>query len=75
MRYCKDKEIDRYVHQLMGKGWCFWHGTKHGRIRSPSGKTLTVPSTPSDRRAARNFIAEVRRITRAQCLAQSFNIK
>lgn len=56
MRYCKDEQIDRYVHHFVGEGWFFWRATKHGRLRSPLDGTLSVSSTPSDRRAAFNLL-------------------
>lgn len=65
MKYSTQKDIDKFVRQLVRKGWIFWHGAKHGRLRHPSQqKTLTVPSSPSDRRASDNFTRDVYRMTR-----------
>jgi len=61
MKYCAAKEIDQLVRQLIHQGWSFRRGGKHGRLRSPAGKvTLSVPSTPSDRRAFLNFRRDIR---------------
>lgn len=61
MKYCNSKEINILVKQLILNGWAFRRGGKHGRLTVPSGKrTLTVPTTPSDRRAALNFRRDVR---------------
>lgn len=62
MKYCANKEIDRLVRNQIKEGWHFRWGGKHGRLRSPDGKTtLSVPCTPSDRRAFINFLCDVRR--------------
>ena len=61
MKYCAMKEIDSLVKGLVRQGWSFQRGGKHGRLRAPSGRaTLTVPGTPSDRRAFLNFRRDVR---------------
>lgn len=66
MKYSKCKEIDSLVRNLVRQGWVFKWGGKHGRIGFPSfGGKLTVPKTPSDKRAyyefrkdLRNFLSE-----------------
>ncbi len=56
------KEIKTLVKWLIRQGWSFHKGSKHGRLRAPSGlPTLTVPGTPGDRRAFLNFRRDVRR--------------
>ncbi len=64
-KYCKCSKIDRHVRDLVRKGWTYWHGSKHGRLRHPSGRpTVTVPCTPSDeKRGAHNFMRDVKRAT------------
>jgi predicted RNA binding protein YcfA (HicA-like mRNA interferase family) len=53
------------VRRLVRLGWTFWHGGKHGRLRHPVlTMTLTIPGSPSDRRAANNFASDVKRILR-----------
>jgi len=55
------KEIDNLVKGLIRHGWSFHKASKHGRLRAPSGwPILTVPGTPSDRRAFLNFRPDVR---------------
>lgn len=62
MKYCAAKEIDHFIKYLLREGWTFRRGGKHGRLSSPNGKTkLSVPCTPSDKRAFLNFRSEVRR--------------
>ncbi len=64
MKYCAGKDINTLVKALIRKGWSFHRGNKHGRLRAPSGQpTLTVPSTPGDRRAFLNFRRDVRHAT------------
>lgn len=63
MKYCRSPEIDMLVRQLVRQGWQFNRGRKHGRLRAPDGRgALTVPGTPSDRRAWMNFRRDVQRI-------------
>ncbi len=61
MKYCKVPEIEAQVAQLVRSGWHFCRGGKHGKLRTPQGTcTLTVPVTPSDRRAWLNFRRDIR---------------
>ena len=47
---------------LIKSGWKYYRGAKHGRLNAPCGRsTLTVPTTPSDKRAFMNFRQDVRR--------------
>ena len=64
MRYCSAPEINNLVTQLVRKGWRFHRGAKHGKLQPPQGHCmLTVPRTPSDRRAWMNFRRDVRHIS------------
>lgn len=61
MRYCRDKQINSLVADLVREGWQFSRG-KHGKLRTPSGRGfVTVPSTPSDHRAFQNLCRDIRR--------------
>lgn len=72
MKYCAMKEIDSLVKGLVRQGWSFQKGGKHGRLRAPSGRaTLTVPATPSDRRAFLNFRRDVRQALALSPIANS----
>jgi len=53
--YSQDKTIRRLVTSLLKQGWAIRRGKKHNIVKSPTGRVLTVPSTPSDRRAVQNF--------------------
>lgn len=65
MKYSADKDIHRLVRELVGAGWSYGRGARHGRLRAPAGLgVLTVPNTPSDRRAFLNFRQDVRRMLR-----------
>ena len=61
MKYCVCKDFNVLVKQLVSVGWTFRRGSKHGRLRAPSGRpTLTVPGSPSDRRALYQFRKDIR---------------
>lgn len=60
--YSKDRNIQALVSELVDVGWEYCSGGKHGKLIAPNGRILTVPSTPSDRRAHLNFRGDVRRL-------------
>lgn len=60
-RYSTCDTINGIVKDLIKAGWELIKGGRHPRLRSPDGKnTLTIPKTPSDRRATLNWIAQAR---------------
>ena len=62
MRYSKCKKINACLKKLEAAGFIIGHGSKHGKVLTPSGRLFaTFSITPSDKRAALNFIAEIRR--------------
>lgn len=61
MKYSNDKDMNREIRALVRKGWQFKMGRKHGRLISPAGGNICVPSTPSDRRALCNLRGHVAR--------------
>ncbi len=62
-KYSSDKNINVLVNRLVNHyGWSCKKG-RHPKLITPSGKRLSVPSTPSDkRRAFQNFKHDVRRL-------------
>ncbi|TLS17803.1 MAG: hypothetical protein FDZ72_12235 [Betaproteobacteria bacterium] len=61
MKYCSSKDFDSLIRLLLRQGWSFSRGAKHGKLRPPDGyPVLTVPSSPSDRRALLNFCRDIR---------------
>lgn len=61
MRYCRDKQINKLVADLVREGWQFSRG-KHGKLRNPSGiGFVTISSTPSDYRTFQNLCRDIRR--------------
>ena len=61
-RISKDKDINSFVRSLIKLShWTAVRGSKHIALLSPLGKRITVPSTPSDRRAYINFKKDVLR--------------
>lgn len=61
-KYSKDKNINVLVNSLVQKkGWLVSYG-RHPMLVSPIGKKITVPSSPSDYRAYKNFKLDIRRL-------------
>ena len=58
-KYSSDKDINKMVRRLLKKGWTIRPGKKHRQVVSPFGRRVTIPSTPSDHRASKNFIHQV----------------
>lgn len=61
MRYSQNKDIAKLVQRYVRKGWCYHRRRKHGVLMAPNGRTVTVPSTPSDVRALKNLKTDLRR--------------
>ncbi|WP_411360652.1 hypothetical protein [Pseudidiomarina salilacus] len=61
MKFSNNKRINKLVNSLIKSGWCFKKGTKHNKLVSPSGHIKTIPGTPSDWRAAMNFVKDIER--------------
>ncbi|RTR28946.1 hypothetical protein EKG39_18390 [Shewanella atlantica] len=62
-RFSKDKDINSFIRQLIKSDkWYCLRGKKHNSVFSPKGKRVTVPSTPSDRRAYINFKKDIERV-------------
>lgn len=59
-RMIKDKDTNKFVRSLMKLScWTAIRGTKHIALLSSLGKRITIPSTPSDRRAYINFKKDI----------------
>ncbi|MBT0068284.1 hypothetical protein J4H69_20265 [Vibrio alginolyticus] len=62
-RFSKNKDINAFIRQLIkSKQWYCVQGGKHCSLFSPAGKRITIPSTPSDYRAYKNFKKDIERI-------------
>jgi len=60
-KYSNSKDLAKVVKAYVRQGWRYRHGRRHGRLVSPSGKSVPVPCTPSDYRALANFKHDLRR--------------
>lgn len=70
-RMSKDKNINKFVRSLVKLScWTAVRGTKHVALLSPLGKRITIPSTPSDRRAYINFKKDILRIISNEAASQ-----
>jgi len=55
------KETNQLLSRLASQGWSVERASKHWKLRSPAGRVVFCPLTPSDWRAIRNVRAKVRR--------------
>lgn len=61
MRYSKDKTINDVVRQLLKGEWKIKSNNRHLRLcNSVTNEVLTVPGSPSDKRAVMNWISQVK---------------
>jgi len=61
-RISSDNQINKAVLFKLKKGWNIRRGAKHWIMNAPNGRRLTIPSTPSDYRSAKNFLAQLKYI-------------
>lgn len=66
MKYSTDDRIEAEVKRLIKAGWQFERGKRHPKITAPNGRTIAIPSSPSDRRTALNWKTRVKRIEELQ---------
>lgn len=59
--YSNNKDLAKVVKQCVRVGWSFRRRKRHGKLVAPNGKWVIVPCTPSDRRALKNFLGDLRR--------------
>lgn len=62
MKFSTNESVNQLVKGLITQGWCIKKGSKHRKVVSPEGRIATIPSTPSDRRAGKNFAQDIKRI-------------
>ncbi|OOE78347.1 hypothetical protein BZG25_12640 [Salinivibrio sp. ML198] len=60
-KYSSDKDIHQLICKLIKNDWHYQRRKKHGRLYSPSGYSITVPGSPSDKRAFTNFSKDIER--------------
>lgn len=63
-KFSSDKDIQKCVVTLIRSGWVYMRGRKHGKLVSPEGKKIAVPGSPSDKRAYKNFVRDIKRLAR-----------
>ena len=62
-KYSRDKNINELVKRLLKHyGWKLKKQNRHPVSVSPSGQQQTIPCTPSDYRAFKNFKHDIRRL-------------
>lgn len=54
MRYSSNKDLDALIRAAIADGYKFRHGSKHDQLRTPSGRLVVIPRTPSDWRSIKN---------------------
>lgn len=61
MRYSTNKDLNRFICDLVRRGWAFTHGGKHDHLKAPNGRLLVISKTPSDGRSLKNAMRDARR--------------
>ncbi len=57
-----DKDIDKYAQELLRSGWSLLRTKRHPVLKSPSGKRLAIPTSPSVARAYKEFTHAAQRL-------------
>lgn len=58
-KFSSCKEIGALVSIKVSQGWLFRRGKRHAQLVLPDGTKLTVPCSPSEIRAFRNFRIDI----------------
>lgn len=61
-KYSSNKDIHKFILKLIKNKWSYASGKRHGSLYTPYGKRITVPGSPSDRRAFKNFVKDIERL-------------
>jgi len=61
-KYSNNKEINSYVKQLLKADWTLVRHKNHPIIKSPNGRRIAVPSSPSVKSSVEDFFHAVKRI-------------
>lgn len=62
MKYSSHKETNKAVRALVRLGWSYKRGSKHGKLRPPTGRsTVIVAGTPSCGNAIKIFYGNIKR--------------
>lgn len=61
-KFSSNKEINKLVKILLKKGWQCRSGKKHDILIAPNNRRCSIPSSPSDYRAAQNFYQDINRL-------------
>jgi hypothetical protein len=59
MKFCRNRAIDELVAGLVREG-CRFTQNRHIKLTAPNGQVVTLPSSPSDHRAEKNAVRDVR---------------
>jgi len=62
VKYSKDDQIEAACSRLVSAGWEWIPHGRHAKLRSPDGRKIAIPGSPSDHRTAMNFKCAVRRM-------------
>lgn len=67
-KFSGDKDINKLIKKLIKNEWSVYRGKKHWKISKQNGRKVTVPGSPSDRRAILNLKKQVERIKKGKYL-------
>lgn len=61
-----DKDVRRYLRELMDKGWVHVGSKRHTKMRSPGGRLLSLSNSPSDPHALAAIKRDVKKIEESE---------
>lgn len=61
-RFSSCQTIDRVCRDLIKSGWSIKSWNRHCRLSNTEGLTITVPGSPSDKRATLNWLSQLRHL-------------
>lgn len=69
MKLHPDKDIAEALAACIRAGWRVRDGARHIKVYPPAGPMLVISGTPSDHRAKRNILADLKRAARLTAIA------
>lgn len=62
--YCTNRHINDEIRLRLQDGWSIDMRGRHLKLRSPKGALVIISRSPSDHRAIRNILSDLRKVER-----------